>query len=273
MITDETHQILSLAKGVLEKKVPEPFKGNFGKDLSERCIETPWVASFIKGGEKVLDVGFTMSSHDYLGLLLELIEKYDVRLEAIDIIEPNNVVKRYPLEWVDQILRVPLTLGDLRTLSLPSDRYDLATCISTIEHVGFDSPATSDEKNSAFERVLMPDEVITKRDPATNKKVMNQFYRALKPGGILLITVPMGRGGPVLLKDSLGYYCAQWEYEEKSWHEIANHPGFELLEEKFFIRTHERLWRQVTCPAELTSQSSSLRPHAEGCALAALRKN
>ncbi|MCP9824877.1 bifunctional 2-polyprenyl-6-hydroxyphenol methylase/3-demethylubiquinol 3-O-methyltransferase UbiG [Synechococcus sp. EJ6-Ellesmere] len=272
MISEETNQILSLAKEVLEKKVTEPFKGSFGKDLSERRIETPWVASFFKGGETVLDVGFTMSSHDYLGLLLELIQKYDVGIEAIDIIEPQNVLKRYPVEWVDEILKVPVTLGDLRNVSILNERYDFATCISTIEHIGFDSPASTGNKESAFERALKPEDVQTMRDPDTNNKVLNQFHRALKPGGVLLISVPMGRGGPVLLKDSLGYYCAQWEYEEKSWSEIANHPGFELLEEMFFIRTPEKLWCQVTCPGDLISQSSSLRPHAEGCALAALRK-
>ena len=101
-------------------------------------------------------------------------------------------------------MKVPVTLGDLRTLSIASDQFALATCISTIAHIGFDPFASFDNKNFAFERALMPDDVITKRDPATNRKLMNHPHRALKPAGILLITVPMGRGGAVLLKDSLG---------------------------------------------------------------------
>lgn len=167
-------------------------------------------------------------------------------------------------------MKAPVILGDLRNLSIPSDRYGLATYISTIEHIGFNSLASTGNKNTAFERAVKPEDVATVRDSDANIKVLNQFHRALETGELLLISCK-GRGGPVLSKDSLDYFCAQWEYDESSWSEITSHPSFELVEEMFSIRTLQNLWYEVNGPAELASQISYLRPHADGCALASLR--
>ncbi len=267
MLTDEADRILAAAKRVLAgDSVPD-----LGPGLSERAVETPWVASHFKGGERVLDIGFTMSSLDYLGLLLELRRAHGVVIEAVDIVRPERVARRYPEAWRADVLATPITIGDVRTLALPADRYDIATCISTIEHIGFDE-ATYDDPKSAFARSTTPDGVQLHRDPNVNRDVLAQFAKALRPGGLALISVPMGKGGPALLKDSLGFYCAQWEYEAASWREIVEAEGFEVVEQKFVRLDADQIWRPVAGPADLRAQSSALRPHAEGCALAALRR-
>jgi SAM-dependent methyltransferase len=267
MLSDDATEILDAARRVLAGQpagAPPP-------GLSERIIETPWVASYFKGGERVLDIGFTMSSLDYLGLLLELRRDHRVTVEAADIVKPERVARRYPEAWLADVLATPITIGDVRTLALPEGRYDVVTCISTIEHIGFDA-ATYDDPKTAFARSATPEGVVLHRDAHVNRDVLAQFHRALRPGGLALISVPMGKGGPALLKDSLDLYCAQWEYEAASWREITGADGFELVEQRFVRLDPDRVWRDVAGPAELTGQSSELQPHAAGCALAALRR-
>jgi SAM-dependent methyltransferase len=243
----------------------------FGPGLSERAIETPWVASHFKGGERVLDVGFTMSSLDYLGLLLELRRAHGVTIEAVDIVTPDRVRRRYPQEWVEEVMAVPITIGDLRTQALPTGRYDVATIISTIEHIGFDE-ATHADPVTAFARSTTPEGVRLHRDANVNRDVLARLGSALRPGGLLLVSVPMGRGGPTLLKDSLDLYCAQWEYEAASWREIVEAPEFDVVEQEFFRLEADGTWKAVKGPADLGEQSSSLKPFAAGVALAALRR-
>jgi hypothetical protein len=87
-----------------------------------------------------------------------------------------------------------------------------------------------------------------------------------------LISVPMGKGGPALLEDSLNLYCAQWEYEATSWREITGADGFDVVEQRFARLADDGTWHDVAGPADLVEQSSALRPHAAGCALVALRR-
>lgn len=267
MLSAEATEILEAAKRVLAGQPSVPASPG----LSERIVETPWVASHVKGGERVLDIGFTMSSLDYLGLLLELRRARGVTIEAIDIVRPERVQRRYPAEWLAEVLATSITIGDVRTLELPAARYDVVTCISTIEHIGFDE-ATHGDPVTAFARSSTAEGVTKLRDPDVNREVLGQFHRALRPGGLALISVPMGKGGPAVLKDSLGLYCAQWEYEAASWREITEAAGFELVEQRFSRLDADGTWHEVAGPADLLARSSEMQPHAAGCALAALRR-
>ncbi|CAN5672619.1 hypothetical protein BH11MYX1_BH11MYX1_00660 [soil metagenome] len=267
MLSAEATEILNAAKHVLAGQAP----GAASPGLSERIIETPWVASHFKGGERVLDIGFTMSSLDYLGLLLELRRTHNVTIEAVDIVRPERVQRRYPTEWLAEVMATPITIGDVRTLEVPTGRYDVVTCISTIEHVGFDE-ATYEDPVTAFARSSTADGVRRLRDPGVNRDVLAQVHRALRPAGLALISVPMGKGGPAVLKDSLGLYCAQWEYEAASWLEIVGAAGFELVEQRFARLESDGLWHDVAGPHDLVAQSSEMKPHAAGCALVALRR-
>jgi len=266
-LSEEASRILQAAIGVLDGG-PIP---SLGAGLSERAIETPWVASHMKGKARVLDIGFTMSSLDYLGLLLEL-RRRGVTIEGVDIVKPERVAGRYPKAWVDDVMAVPVTIGDLRQATLPQGAYDLATIISTIEHIGFDE-ATYADPTTAFARSTTPEGVRLHRDADVNAAVLDKLRGALKPGGLVLISVPMGKGGPALLKDSLGLYCAQWEYEAKSWQEIVGAKGFAIVEQRFARLEEDGTWRDVDGPAALLDRSSSMKPHAAGVAVAALRRS
>jgi len=238
--------------------------------MSERCIETPWAASYFLGGERVLDVGISLASLDFLGLLLELRRTHKVELEAADIIDPHKVASRYPDDWRDEVLAVPVRIGDFRYLELPVRAYDIATCISTLEHIGFDEAADADAP-SAFVRPDTRDKAQQERAPGTTTRVLDQFHRALKPGGLALISVPLGRDEPGIIRDSLGLYATQWEYGPATWPELSRHPGFTVVEARFFGLNDDDTWQEVEGPEVIAARPRRDLRHASGVGLIALR--
>lgn len=264
-ITEEHQSILAYSKQVLSGEKKLDFSRPVGKGYTERCIETPWVAHLVKDVKILLDIGFTFASPEYLGLLLELKDKYNVQISAVDIIEPQRVKTRYPSEWLNSVLEVKVMIGDIRSIDLPKDHFDAVTCISTIEHVGFDEPSKT-LPNSAFERKYDASEVNYIRDHDTNRNVLDNLHKTLKPKGKLLISVPMGKGGAILTRDSLGFYCAQMEYNTESWNEIVGHKGYALEEQRFF-RLTDLGWVEVNSSIDLNMKSNG-----QGCAVCSLIK-
>ena len=270
-MTPQAEHNLNTALGVMGAPEKLSFASAFCTGASERCIETPWAASQLRAGERVLDIGYTMSSLDYLGVLLAARRDLQIDLTAVDIVRPQRVQTRYPESWLDEIFSVPVTIGDIREIELPNGHFDLITCISTIEHVGFDE-AAEDGDASAFIRPDAETKLTASRAADVTAKVLAKFHRLLRPGGRLLISTPMGQGGATALRDSLGLYTKQWEYDADSWREIVEAPGFSLTEQRFFRCSDEGVWSEAGGPEDLRDRSSYLRRHAFGCALAALQK-
>ncbi len=241
----------------------------FGHGRSERCVEGPWAARWLRGRNDILDIGFSLSSLDYLALLLE-IKRRGARLTGADIIRPERVAQRYPGDWRAEVLATPYFEGDIRTLALPEAAFDAIACISTIEHVGFDF--ASDRPDTAFARWEKPGDVPQARDPNATRDVMAALARALKADGVAVVTAPMGRGGPCLIQDSLGFWTKQQEYDAQSWREISEAQDFDLLEERFFLNTPEGAWVEVAGPAALSHVTSDGKAFAAGVAVAALRR-
>lgn len=256
---------------VLRTQRPHVFPERFGRGASERCIEVPWAAQWFAPGIKVLDIGFTMSSLDWLGLLLEVRSGLGAVIDAVDIVEPRRVERRYPEEWRDEIMSVPVSVGCVREARVELDHYDLVTCISTIEHIGFDL-VEEDDPATAFKRGKSPEDAPMERGADVNRQVLEVFHRALKKGGRVILTAPMGKGGPALLRDSLNLFTRQWEYEEVSWRELTSQRGFRLVEQRFFRCSDDGEWTEVEAPRALVDRSSAMQPHAKGCALCALEK-
>lgn len=269
-LTAEERVILDESKRVLagETQITPAFLTD--KQVGSRYLETLWTAEHLKGVKSILDVGFSLASLEYLGMLLAAKES-GASIHGVDIIDPEKVRSRYPEEWLNAIFEVPVTIGDVRTLALPENAYDAVTCISTIEHIGYDAPSTT-VGGSAFERVSSEAEARTDRQPSADRDVLAAFHNVLKPGGTALITTPMGSGGPVILRDSLGLYCVEWEYEAESWKGIRDARGFSVDEELFFRNTSSG-WKQVSGPADLSDVHEEMIPgQGFGVALIALRK-
>jgi SAM-dependent methyltransferase len=261
---------LAESRAVLDGGGPFPIDGApMGHGRSERCVEGPWAAYWLRDRTRILDIGYALSSLDYLGLLLEL-KRRGVQLTGADIVRPERVATRYPAEWRAEVLSTPYIEGDIRTMDLPKAAFDAVTCISTIEHVGFDAP--SDRTDTAFARWDSPEETPTTRDPNVTRDVMAAFARALAPGGIAVITVPMGKGGPCLIQDSLGLWTKQQEYDAQSWRDIIYAPGFEKIETRYFRHTPDKAWIEVDSPNDLSDVTADRKAHAAGVALAALRR-
>lgn len=241
-----------------------------GAGRSERCVEVPWAGHWVAGRREILDIGFSLSDLGWLRTLLG--QTPAARITAVDIIKPERVANRYPDDLRDQALATPVVIGDVRTVDLPQAAFDVVTCISTIEHVGFDAAGST--AASAFARWDRLEDVPKTRDPAVTGQVMAAFARALKPGGLALITVPMGQGGAVPIRDSLGFYTAQLEYDASTWPDIAGAPGFKPLEQRFFGWQGEGGpgWLEVDGPADLTGRTAWLTPHAMGLAVVALER-
>jgi len=270
-----TKDVLEYSKNILYGLEKHSFHKSFEKNNSARCIEIPWTASKIIENKctNILDIGFSLASLDYLGLILELNKNFNKRIEVVDIIDPKRLKKRYPEKWLKDIYSIPIYIGDVRNTTLPTNHYDMVTCISVIEHIGYDKSSKKNE-GSVFLRsnsLKALDNIV--RDSDTNKKVLDKIYNCLKNNGILLLTVPMGKGGPVVLQDSLGFFCLQWEYEKDSWKEITGHPGFSVIEHHYFKLSSDLAWVKVKEVNDLRDQVACFKSHSNGCALAVLQKN
>lgn len=87
-----------------------------------------------------------------------------------------------------------------------------------------------------------------------DRLVLNQIYRALKPGGMLFMTVPQHRW---LWSSVDEYACHVRRYEAESLHEKVSTAGFEIVRSTSFISLLlpamylSRLFQKKTVPREM----------------------
>lgn len=139
---------------------------DFGRRLSERSIEYPWLWPRLGGGA-LLDAGGSLNHPFTVRRLPASVESMVVVTLAL---EPEVDDARVTYRW-----------ADLRDVPLPGAAYDVVVCVSTLEHVGMDLSGFG--LDAARSRRPQDDALI----------VMRQLRRLLKPGGRLLLTVPCGR--------------------------------------------------------------------------------
>ncbi len=238
----------------------------YGKGETERCVETPWAALTFAKASRVLDIGLAMSHPDYLGLMMAFLEKGG-EIEAADIIRPERVKTRYPEGWRDRILQIPVHIGDVRTMDFSSDPFDAITCISTLEHIGFDAP--SDRTDTAFDRPTELDD-LPDRSPDADRDALAAFRKALKPGGLLCLTVPGGEGATRKIQDSTGRWAAYLEYGPETWNALTSLPGFELVELVGFSE-QEAGWQACEPFEKVYEASVGSDGFPRGCIMAVLK--
>lgn len=154
---------------VCEKMLGFPLPSiPFGRTLDERIVELPWVFSELSDARKILDAGSALNV-DFL--LKRLIDKRVYILTLYAEQYRGNSGESYIYE-------------DLRRISFRDDAFDAITCISTIEHIGFDCTGY---KGTALRN--------TDVEPGDRLTVIRELKRVLAPGGRLLLTGPVG--GPV----------------------------------------------------------------------------
>jgi hypothetical protein len=271
--TDATpeQQILDRAFESLLTGTPRVITGVGSLGMSERCIEVPWAAALLKDARSILDIGFSMSPPEWMGVLLRVKES-NTDLVGIDIIDPTRVKSRYRADQVEAVMKVQVRVEDFLSARSDGSLFETVACISTLEHIGFDKATDPSNTKSVFARAESISELNEFRDPSTDSAFLDASYGFLEPAGRLIVSVPAGSGGPILHQDSLGFYTQQFEYGPIQWSELISDPRYEVQQEKFYRYSTENGWLEVSEFADLADQTSSLMPYATGCAMVVLRK-
>ena len=264
-------QILDRALESLLTGTPLVITGVGSLEMSERCIEVPWAAALLKDSKSILDIGFSMSPPEWMGVLLQ-VQELDTDLVGIDIIDPTRVKSRYRADQVEAVMKVPVRVEDFLSARSDGSLYETVACISTLEHIGFDKATDPTNTKSVFARAESISELKEFRDPSTDSAFLDSAYGFLEPAGRLIVSVPAGSGGPILHQDSLGFYTHQFEYGPEQWSALLSDPRYEVEQEQFYRYSSESGWAEVNEFADLADQTSALMPYATGCAMVVLRK-
>ena len=270
-MSDESQAVLTQALACLRSGKARPLTGEKTKRWSERCVEIPWVSAHVGSASEVLDVGWSMSPPEWLGVLLEARRK-GILLTGIDIIDPNRVSTRFLPEMLDEVLDVPVVVGDILTFHPSVENYDLITCVSTLEHIGFDVATPSHVTESVFSRSASAEDAHAHRAADTDELFLSAADRLLTPGGRVLLTVPVGANRPILHQDSLGLFTYQFEYGQEPWEQIIGDDRFTVSDEAYFRWSEGAGWEQADSIVKLIGPTSELMPYAVGCACVELTR-
>lgn len=129
----------------------------------ERVIEIPWVLSRLCASGRVLEVGYAFAETAWLGALL----RSGVDLVGIDLATRD-------VEGMEAVE------GDVRDLTFTDRSFDQILLVSTLEHVGADNTVYGVEAEGGASARL---------------DALRELRRVLRPGGTLLVTVPLGEPG------------------------------------------------------------------------------
>lgn len=137
----------------------------------ERIVEIPWVFQQLKKlSGKLLDAGSTLN----IKYILSKLKNFDKIF----------ITTLYPENLFFNNLNISYTYEDLSDMSFKNNSFDAITCISTLEHIGFD--------NSIYNYGEFKKE---KKNKNKLDIVLKGLRRVLKKNGILLITIPFGKKG------------------------------------------------------------------------------
>ena len=192
--SDEFVRIRVLDDGIARALAGDPQRGLTALPGDERPIEIPWALGRARGAKRVLDAGSAFAEPAYLAALLALgaHELVAVDLAPVDIPGLHAVV------------------ADLRDLPFEDASFDVALCISTIEHVGFD--------NSLYG-------IDAERDEDGIARALGELRRVLAPDGRLVVTVPTGA------REDHGWFV---QLEPDEWRARFAAAGFATADEETY---------------------------------------
>lgn len=201
------------------KKIIENKSFKLNSYIDERIVEIPWAISNLKSKNgKLLDVGCTLN-HDYIVSQLSDFDKIDfLNLYR----EKNNFSNR----------GIKYRIENICYNSYNSNYFDVVTCISTLEHIGYDNSIYNINK-------LNPDKRITNFFLA-----IKEIKRILKRGGFFFFSVPFGKSmnfknlhqfdyREILnLKNIFSpskFNFKFFKYKNFSWREVSNKDCFHIM--------------------------------------------
>jgi len=148
---------------------------------------------------------------------------------AIDLLDPG---------WFYQYKGLGFTKTDLFSLEpIAPEQFSLVINCSTVEHVGLAGRYS-----------------VTEQDDNGDLKAMAILYSAMKPGAIMLLTVPVGQDA--VFKSTHRVYGKQ---------RLPLLLGqFNVLKEEYWTKTTDNIWREDTRQQAL-AQKTSTSYYATGC--------
>jgi SAM-dependent methyltransferase len=191
----------------------------------ERAIEIPWCLARYDGESRVLDVGYAFAEPAYLAGL--------VALGAADLAGADLARADVP--------GLRPVVGDVRSLPLDDEAFELIFCISTLEHVGRD--------NEVYD-------VDAPREEQGDEAALHELHRVLARNGRLLVTVPTGE------HDDQGW---QLQRTPQDWIAVFERAGFLVFEDELYVRDPEG-WRTATLEEARTARYGE---HGAGAVLLA----
>jgi SAM-dependent methyltransferase len=191
----------------------------------ERAIEIPWALSRYAGERRVLDVGTANALPVYVEGLADLGAP---KLVTVDLSEPADVV------------------ADVRELPFPDGSFDVAFCVSTLEHVGADNATYG---------------VGGDRDGDGHERALLELRRVLAHTGRLLVSVPTG------VHEDLGWHLQRAPLE---WVELFERCGWLVFEDELYVRADDG-WRTASLAEAEAARYEGGGPGADAVLLAELR--
>lgn len=162
--------------------------------MTERVVEVPWALTRYQGEQNVLDIGTAFASRVWVRNLRFLGAAHLVGVDLAD----------------RKVAGIDMVRGDVRDLPFPAAQFDLAFCISTLEHIGENNRSYYQSQEEAA-----GDDVVALRE----------LRRVLRPGGRLIVSVPFG------LRQELGW---QKQYDLAEWDRVLRLSGFHESERATF---------------------------------------
>jgi SAM-dependent methyltransferase len=163
-------------------------------DSNERVIEIPWCLARYRGEKRVLDLGYVFAEPAYLAGL--------VGLGAPELVGVDLATAEVP--------GLRSLVADIRELPFDEGSFDLALCISTLEHVGLDNEIYGVGKQ---------------QDERGAARALKSLHRVLAGGGRLLVTVPCGE------EQQLGW---QVQHPPADWVALFEEAGFLVYEDEIY---------------------------------------
>jgi SAM-dependent methyltransferase len=206
LVESEEFARIELLDDGLARARAERAHGGRPRDLrapawsDERAIEIPWTLARYSGEHNVLDVGSANAEAQYLEGLREVGAPV---LVTVDLAEPADVI------------------ADVRSLPFEDGHFDLAVCISTLEHVGHDNAVYG---------------VAGERDESGTAAALAELRRVLARDGRLLVSVPTG------VREDFGWWLQRPPLE---WIALFEGAGFVVFEDELYLHGDDG-WRTAT---------------------------
>jgi len=206
---------------------PRELRAPAGCD--ERAIEIPWALARYDGEGHVLDIGYAFAEPAYLAGL--------VRLGALDLVGIDLATAEVP--------GLRSVVADVRALPFADGSFDLAFCISTLEHIGRDNEVYS---------------VDAERDAAGDEAALRELRRVLTKDGRVLVSVPTGE------HDDQGW---QVQRTPEDWVAVFERTGFIVYEDELYVHAPNG-WRRASLAEARTARYGASGPGAGAVLLAEL---